>query len=85
MDWEFARDGQKVQLTLDGALAVYDHDAYLVAGLMSFGHIGDLPAKPSPLGEGARLRRLGERADTARSNLPDALDLSTRCGHTRST
>ncbi len=37
LDWEFARDGQKVQLTLDGVLAVYDHDAYLVAGLMSFG------------------------------------------------
>ncbi|HEX9381773.1 MAG TPA: LysR family transcriptional regulator, partial [Gemmatimonadaceae bacterium] len=25
LDWEFARDGQKVQLTLDGVLAVYDH------------------------------------------------------------
>jgi LysR family transcriptional regulator for bpeEF and oprC len=37
LDWEFARDGQKVQLTLDSVLAVYDHDAYLVAGLMSFG------------------------------------------------
>src|SRR5712672_3756115 len=37
LDWQFARDGQKVQLTLDGVLAVYDHDAYLVAGLMSFG------------------------------------------------
>src|SRR6195256_80085 len=37
LDWEFARDGQKVQLTLDGVLAVYDHDAYLVAGLLSFG------------------------------------------------
>jgi LysR family transcriptional regulator for bpeEF and oprC len=37
LDWEFARDGQKVQLTLDGVLAVNDHDAYIVAGLMSFG------------------------------------------------
>ncbi len=36
-DWEFARDGQKVALTLDGVLAVSDHDAYIVAGLMSFG------------------------------------------------
>jgi len=34
MDWEFARDGQKVQLTLDGVLAVNDHDANVVAGLM---------------------------------------------------
>jgi LysR family transcriptional regulator, regulator for bpeEF and oprC len=37
LDWEFARDGQKVGLTLDGVLAVNDHDAYVVAGLMSFG------------------------------------------------
>jgi len=37
MDWEFAQGGQKVQLTLDGVLAVNDHDAYVVAGLMSFG------------------------------------------------
>jgi LysR family transcriptional regulator, regulator for bpeEF and oprC len=37
LDWEFARDGQKVRLTLDGVLAVNDHDAYVVAGLMSFG------------------------------------------------
>lgn len=37
MDWEFERGGQNVQLTLDGVLAVNDHDAYVVAGLMSFG------------------------------------------------
>jgi LysR family transcriptional regulator for bpeEF and oprC len=37
LDWELARDGQKVQLTLDGVLAVNDHDAYIAAGLMSFG------------------------------------------------
>jgi LysR family transcriptional regulator for bpeEF and oprC len=37
IDWEFARGGQKVELTLDGVLAVNDHDAYVVAGLMSFG------------------------------------------------
>ncbi len=48
LDWEFARDGQKVQLTLDGVLAVYDHDAYLVAGLMSFGivKIANYMARP---------------------------------------
>jgi LysR family transcriptional regulator, regulator for bpeEF and oprC len=37
MDWEFIRDGKKVRLTLDGALAVNDHDANVVAGLMSLG------------------------------------------------
>jgi LysR family transcriptional regulator for bpeEF and oprC len=37
MDWEFSRGKQKVQLTLDGVLAVNDPDAYVVAGLMSFG------------------------------------------------
>lgn len=37
LDWEFARRGQKVQLKLDGVLAVNDHDAYVVASLMSFG------------------------------------------------
>jgi LysR family transcriptional regulator for bpeEF and oprC len=37
IDWEFARGRQKVELTLDGVLAVNDHDAYVVAGLMSFG------------------------------------------------
>jgi LysR family transcriptional regulator for bpeEF and oprC len=37
LDWEFGRDGQKVQLTLDGVLAVNDHEAYVAAGLMSFG------------------------------------------------
>jgi LysR family transcriptional regulator for bpeEF and oprC len=37
IDWEFARGRQKVELTLDSVLAVNDHDAYVVAGLMSFG------------------------------------------------
>jgi LysR family transcriptional regulator, regulator for bpeEF and oprC len=37
MDWEFAQAGQKVRLTLDGVLAMNDPDAYVVAGLMSFG------------------------------------------------
>jgi LysR family transcriptional regulator for bpeEF and oprC len=48
LDWEFAQDGRKVQLTLDGVLAVNDHDAYLVAGLMSFGivKVADYVARP---------------------------------------
>jgi hypothetical protein len=31
MDWEFSRGKQKVELTLDGVLAVNDPDAYIVA------------------------------------------------------
>jgi hypothetical protein len=37
MDWEFEKAGQKVQLTLDGVLAVNDQDANIVAGLMGIG------------------------------------------------
>jgi LysR family transcriptional regulator for bpeEF and oprC len=37
MDWEFERAGQKVQLTLDGILAVNDQDANIIAGLMGIG------------------------------------------------
>jgi LysR family transcriptional regulator for bpeEF and oprC len=37
MDWEFARADEKIRLTLDGVLAMNDSDAYVVAGLMSFG------------------------------------------------
>jgi LysR family transcriptional regulator for bpeEF and oprC len=37
MDWEFQKAGQKVQLTLDGVLAVNDQDANIVAGLMGIG------------------------------------------------
>jgi LysR family transcriptional regulator, regulator for bpeEF and oprC len=37
INWEFARGREKVELTLDSVLAVNDQDAYVVAGLMSFG------------------------------------------------
>lgn len=37
MDWEFERDGRKVQLTLDSVLAVNDPEAYVVAGLTALG------------------------------------------------
>jgi len=37
LDWEFARDGQKVVLTLDGVFAVNDHEAYVAAGLSGLG------------------------------------------------
>jgi LysR family transcriptional regulator for bpeEF and oprC len=36
-DWEFARGGQKAQLTLDGVLAVNDQDASVIAGLVGIG------------------------------------------------
>lgn len=37
LDWEFARDGQRVVLTLDGVFAVNDPEAYVAAGLNGFG------------------------------------------------
>ena len=48
LDWEFVRDGRKVQLTLDGVLAVNDHDANIAAGLMSLGivKVPDYVARP---------------------------------------
>jgi LysR family transcriptional regulator, regulator for bpeEF and oprC len=48
LDWEFVRDGRKVQLTLDGVLAVNDSDAYVVAGVMSLGivKVADYLARP---------------------------------------
>ena len=37
VEWEFARGAQKVQLAVDGVLAVNDHDAHVAASLMSLG------------------------------------------------
>jgi LysR family transcriptional regulator, regulator for bpeEF and oprC len=37
IDWQFERDGRKVQLTLDSVLAVNDHEAYVLAGVMGLG------------------------------------------------
>lgn len=37
LDWEFVRAREKVQLTVDGILAVNDHDAYVVAGVIGLG------------------------------------------------
>jgi LysR family transcriptional regulator for bpeEF and oprC len=37
LDWEFARGGQRVVLTLDGVFAVNDHEAYVAAGLNGLG------------------------------------------------
>lgn len=48
IDWEFSRGREKVELTLDGVLAVNDFDAYVTAGLMSFGivKVGNYVARP---------------------------------------
>jgi LysR family transcriptional regulator for bpeEF and oprC len=48
IDWEFTQGGQKVQLTVDGVLAVNDHDAYVVAALISLGivKVADYVARP---------------------------------------
>ena len=48
LDWEFVRDGRKVELTLDGVLAVNDSDAYVIAGVMSLGivKVADYVARP---------------------------------------
>jgi LysR family transcriptional regulator, regulator for bpeEF and oprC len=48
LDWEFVRDGRKVQLTLDGVLAVNDSDAYVAAGVTSLGivKVADYVARP---------------------------------------
>lgn len=48
IDWEFSRGREKVELTIDGVLAVNDFDAYVAAGLMSFGivKVGNYVARP---------------------------------------
>lgn len=48
IDWEFSRGREKVELTLDGVLAVNDFDAYVAAGLMGFGivKVGNYVARP---------------------------------------
>jgi len=37
IDWQFSRGREKVELALDGVLAVNDFDAYVAAALMNFG------------------------------------------------
>lgn len=37
LEWEFVREREKVQLSINGILAVNDHDAYVVAGAMGLG------------------------------------------------
>ncbi|RPH44707.1 MAG: LysR family transcriptional regulator, partial [Lysobacterales bacterium] len=39
VDWEFVRDGRKIELSLKGVLAVNEFDAYVVAGVMGLGII----------------------------------------------
>ena len=42
-DWDFARDGERIQLKLPGRIAVNDGDAYLVASLSGMG-IAQMPS-----------------------------------------
>ena len=58
IDWEFARGGQKVQLTVDGVLAVNDHDAYIAASLMSFGIVKVANYVARPYLESAQLTQV---------------------------
>jgi LysR family transcriptional regulator for bpeEF and oprC len=37
LDWEFVRDGRKIELSLKGVLAVNDSDAYVAAGVIGLG------------------------------------------------
>jgi LysR family transcriptional regulator for bpeEF and oprC len=39
LDWEFVRDGRKIELSLKGVLAVNEFDAYVVAAVMGLGII----------------------------------------------
>jgi LysR family transcriptional regulator for bpeEF and oprC len=36
-EWDFAKDGERIQLALDGPLAVNDSEAYLAAGIAGIG------------------------------------------------
>ncbi len=58
IDWEFARGRQKVELTLDGVLALNDHDAYVVAGLMNFGIVKVANYVASPYLESGQLTQV---------------------------
>jgi LysR family transcriptional regulator for bpeEF and oprC len=71
MDWEFARGGQKVQLTLDGVLAVNDHDAYVVAALMNFGIVKVANYVAQPYLESGQLTEV--LADWTAEQLPIAV------------
>ena len=68
MDWEFVRDGRKVQLTLDGVLAVNDHDAYVVAGVMGLGIVKIATYVVRPYLESGQLRQV--LADWTAEQLP---------------
>jgi LysR family transcriptional regulator for bpeEF and oprC len=67
MEWEFARGGQKVQLAPDGVLAVSDHDAYIVASLMSFGIVKVASYVARPYLESGQLTQVLEDWTTEQS------------------
>jgi LysR family transcriptional regulator for bpeEF and oprC len=63
--WDFTRDGERIELTLDGPVAANDGEAYLAAGLAGLGvFLAVLPDVERPLAAGEARRVLdGWRCD----------------------
>jgi hypothetical protein len=58
IDWEFARGGQKVHLTVGGLPALNDHDAYVVDSLMSLGVVKVANDLARPYRESGQLKQV---------------------------
>ena len=56
--WEFERSAQTVELTLDGVLAVNDPEAYVLAGLLSFGIVKVASYIAQPFLESGQLKQV---------------------------
>src|SRR6266404_1105089 len=68
------REGGELRgATVPGVWSAHASARRLDSGAIA--HIGDVPAKPSPLGEGTHLCRLGKRSDSAGPDVKAALDL----------
>jgi LysR family transcriptional regulator for bpeEF and oprC len=68
MDWAFERAEQKIQLTLDGVLAVNDQDANIIAGLMGIGIAKVANYMARPYLESGQLKQV--LTDWKRNNFP---------------
>jgi LysR family transcriptional regulator for bpeEF and oprC len=55
-DWDFSRDGQRVQMQLPGNIAVNDSNAYVSAGLAGLGIVQLSTAMSDPLMQQGRMR-----------------------------
>ncbi len=111
-DWDFARNGERVQVALPGHIAVNDTNAYVAAGLAGLGIVqmpnftlepmlGRRPlragarrldqrpaagacrvsAKPPPVGQGARVCRMGRRTVFQPSGHAPAESVAGRARH----